>query len=272
MIDSGWRVFTRTAVLHVTSAPEIVLFQEWMDWISGRLSAWPCWEWTRRSSTRSSHGSARFAAVASMQCPMNIDLLTLIRSARGMRERGKVPGVLHKGVQTCLKTGNNVGIPKEDFLFLLEDLAAELAENLPGFEVPVDKKGAKYLFTVNSKEPFAEPEDMMHWWRILYAANESWTVASENWEGVNWGLFTGDDAAMKGDRGEGGSELQEPRMRVPRLTRMRARILCDQAWSAKMVCPRKRQVPQHPRPLERVHRGRTHKDRPVQPSTTDHLS
>jgi len=26
---------------------------------------------------------------------------------------------------------------------------------------------------------------------------ESWTIASENWEGVNWGLFSGDDAAMK---------------------------------------------------------------------------
>ena len=130
-------------------------------------------------------------------CPMKIDLLALLRSARSMRERSKVPGVLHKGVEMCLKTGNNVGIPKEDFLFLLEDLASELAEELPGFEVPVDKKGAKYLFTINSKEPFAEPEDMMYWWRILYAADESWTTSSENWEGVNWGLFTGDDAAMK---------------------------------------------------------------------------
>jgi heterodisulfide reductase subunit C len=130
-------------------------------------------------------------------CPMNIDLLAMLRSARTMRERDKVPGVLHKGVEMCLKTGNNVGIPKEDFLFLLEDMSAELAEELPGFEVPVDKKGAKYLFTINSKEPFGEPEDMMFWWRILYAAKESWTTTSENWEGVNWGLFTGDDASMK---------------------------------------------------------------------------
>lgn len=130
-------------------------------------------------------------------CPMKIDLLTLLRSARTMRARDKVPGVLHKGVEMCLKTGNNVGIPKEDFLMLLEDVGAELAEELPGFEVPVDKKGAKYLFTINSKEPFAEPEDMMYWWRILYAAKESWTTTSENWEGVNWGLFTGDDESMK---------------------------------------------------------------------------
>jgi heterodisulfide reductase subunit C len=130
-------------------------------------------------------------------CPMKIDLLAMLRSARTMRARDKVPGVLHKGVEMCLKTGNNVGIPKEDFLFLLEDMSAELAEELPGFEVPVDKKGAKYLFTINSKEPFGEPEDMMFWWRILYAADESWTTTSENWEGVNWGLFTGDDESMK---------------------------------------------------------------------------
>lgn len=130
-------------------------------------------------------------------CPMDIDLLAMLRSARGLRERSKVPGVLHKGVEMCLKTGNNVGIPKDDFLFLLEDVGAEMAEELPGFSVPIDKKGAKILLTINSKEPFGEPEDMKFWWKILYAANESWTVTSENWEGVNWGLFTGDDASMK---------------------------------------------------------------------------
>jgi heterodisulfide reductase subunit C len=130
-------------------------------------------------------------------CPMGIDLTKMLRSARAMRARDKVPGVLHKGVQMCLKTGNNVGIPKDDFVGLLQDMSAELAEELPGFEVPVDKKGAKYLFTINSKEPFGEPEDMFFWWRILYAADESWTTTSENWEGVNWGLFTGDDVSMK---------------------------------------------------------------------------
>ncbi len=51
-------------------------------------------------------------------CPMNIDLNKMMRSARTHRERDKVPGVLHKGVEQCLKSGNNVGIPKEDYLFL----------------------------------------------------------------------------------------------------------------------------------------------------------
>jgi hypothetical protein len=128
---------------------------------------------------------------------MGIDLTKMMRSVRAHRDRDKVPGVLHKGVMMCLKAGNNVGIPKEDFLFLMEDMSEEVAEELPGFRVPIDEKGARILVTVNSKEPFAEPDDMTFWWKIFYAAKESWTITSENWEGVNWGLFTGDDASMK---------------------------------------------------------------------------
>ena len=131
------------------------------------------------------------------ECPMGIDLVKMMRSVRARRDREKVPGVLHKGVMTCLRTGNNVGIPKDDFLMLLEDLEEELGEELPGFKIPIDQKGARILVTINSKEPFAEPEDMFFWWKIFYAAKESWTVTSDNWEGVNWGLFTGDDESMK---------------------------------------------------------------------------
>ena len=56
-----------------------------------------------------------------------------------------------------LERGNNLGIPRDDFLFLLGDLSKEMDEDegFPGFYVPVDKKGANVLLTINSKEPFA---------------------------------------------------------------------------------------------------------------------
>jgi ferredoxin len=131
-------------------------------------------------------------------CPMDVKIVQLMRNIRSRRERDKVPGPIHKGVVTCLERGNNLGIPKDDFLYLLEELGEELAEEeCPGFVTPVDKNGARILVTVNSKEPFAEPDDMKWWWKIFYAAGESWTIASDNWEGVNWGLFSGDDEAMK---------------------------------------------------------------------------
>ncbi len=131
-------------------------------------------------------------------CPMDIHIVQLVRHLRSLCPRDKVPGPIHKGVVNCLERGNNLGIPKDDFLFLLEDLGQELADECcPGFVTPVDVQGARILVTVNSKEPFAEPDDMKSWWKIFYAAGESWTISSEYWEGVNWGLFSGDDDAMK---------------------------------------------------------------------------
>lgn len=131
-------------------------------------------------------------------CPANIQIIALMRKIRGKRARAKVPGPIHKGVAMCLERGNNLGIPKDDFVFLCEDLGQELAEECcPGFKTPIDVHGARVLVTVNSKEPFGEPDDMKWWWKIFYAAGESFTISSENWEGVNWGLFSGDDEAMK---------------------------------------------------------------------------
>jgi len=65
---------------------------------------------------------------------MNIDLMKMMRSARtcesGARSRGHA-----QGRHDLPQDRNNVGIPKEDFLALLEDLGNELAEELPGFTV-----------------------------------------------------------------------------------------------------------------------------------------
>ncbi len=133
-----------------------------------------------------------------VSCPADIQITALMRKVRGTRDRDLVPGPLHKGVAMCIDRGNNLGIPKDDFVFLCEDIGDELAEECaPGFKTPIDVEGARVLVTINSKEPFGEPDDMKWWWKIFYAAGESWTIASENWEGVNWGLFTGDDDSQK---------------------------------------------------------------------------
>jgi heterodisulfide reductase subunit C len=132
-------------------------------------------------------------------CPMQIDIPNVMRGIRSLRDREKVPGILHKGVAAALKTGNNLGLPKDDFIFIVEDVAAEIAEE-PGFErfqVPIDKEGANVLSTIHNKLVNTHTEDLKHWWKIFYAAGEDWTITSEAWEGVNWGFFTGDNAAMK---------------------------------------------------------------------------
>jgi len=132
-------------------------------------------------------------------CPMQIDIADLIRKIRSKREREKVPGILHRGLVAALETGNNLRLPKEDFIFIIKDVAEEVAEEtgFEGFEAPIDKKGANLLTTIHNKLVNTHTEDLKHWWKIFYAAKEDWTVTSENWEGTNWGYFTGDDNAMK---------------------------------------------------------------------------
>ena len=132
-------------------------------------------------------------------CPMGINIVNLIRAARGEVERERVPGMIHKGVELGLKTGNNLGLPTEDFVFIIEDVAEELAAEtgFEDFKVPIDKKGANLLHTLHNKLVNTQNEDLIHWWKIFHIAREDWTIPSQNWEGVNWGLFSGDDEAMK---------------------------------------------------------------------------
>lgn len=132
-------------------------------------------------------------------CPMNIEIPDIVRRIRSLRPRDLVPGILHKGLEAAMQTGNNLRIPKDDYIFILEDVAEEIAEE-PGFEgftVPIDKKGANILTTIHNKLVNTHTEDLKHWWKIFHAAGEDWTVPSENWEGTSWGYFTGDDEAMK---------------------------------------------------------------------------
>lgn len=49
-------------------------------------------------------------------CPMQVGIPRIIRSIRSLRPRDQVPGILHKGVATALKTGNNLGIPGKTLL------------------------------------------------------------------------------------------------------------------------------------------------------------
>ena len=132
-------------------------------------------------------------------CPMEVDITDIVRKVRSLRERHKVPGMLQKGVVQALNTGNILGLPQEDYIFILEDVAEEIAEEpgFSGFTVPIDKEGANLLITIHNKLVNTHTEDLKHLWKILYAAEEDWTVPSINWEGCNWAYFTGEDTAVK---------------------------------------------------------------------------
>jgi hypothetical protein len=130
---------------------------------------------------------------------MQIEISGAVRSVRSLRAREDVPGILHKGVKAAVETGNNLRLPREDLIVILGDGAEEITEE-PGFgdfQRAIDKKGAHIMTTIHNKLVNTHTEDLKHWWKIFHAAGEDWTVPSDNWEGVSWGYFSGDDPAMK---------------------------------------------------------------------------
>jgi len=132
-------------------------------------------------------------------CPMGLPIVNLVRSIRGLVDREEVPGQIHRGVANALKTGNNLGLPTEDFEFIIQDVAEELAqeEGFEDFRVDLDKPGANLLCTLHNKLVNTQNEDLVHWWKIFHRAGEDWTLPRENWEGVLWGLFSGDDESIR---------------------------------------------------------------------------
>ena len=54
-------------------------------------------------------------------CPMEIDIADVVRNTRFLRDRDKVPGILHKGLQAAIDTGNNLRLPKEDYEFIITE-------------------------------------------------------------------------------------------------------------------------------------------------------
>lgn len=133
-------------------------------------------------------------------CPMEIDIADVVRKVRSLRKHDAVPGILHKGLEAALETGNNLRLPKEDYTFIIEDVAEEIAEEpaFEGFKAPIiDKKGARLLTTIHNKLVNTHTEDLKHLWKIFHVAQEDWTIPSENWEGTSWGYFTGNDQAIK---------------------------------------------------------------------------
>lgn len=139
-------------------------------------------------------GRCSLCGRCSLNCTTGIHIAPLLRAARGaLVEMNLVPSDLQGIVTTSLQSGNNMAIGKEDWLETLQWLEEELqlATGDPDAKIPVDKEGARILFTVNPREPKFFPLSLLASATVFHAAKEDWTVASEGWDLTNYGLFTG---------------------------------------------------------------------------------
>ena len=151
------------------------------------------------------YGRCTMCGRCALNCTMGINITRLIRMTRTtLASIGLVPPELQSTVTTAVEKGNNMGIPREEWLDTLQWLSEELQMEVGDqkAQLPVDKPGAKLLYTVNPREPKFFPLSFLATAKIFYASKESWTVASDYYDVTNYGLYSGndDDAGLLSSR------------------------------------------------------------------------
>jgi heterodisulfide reductase subunit C len=125
-------------------------------------------------------------------CPMGINFGQIIANARSKVPRDQTPGEIQKTANNHREMMNNMRLTVDDAVETFQWMADELKEEIPDFELPIDKQGAEFFYTVNSKQPQYYPMDLQSVYKIFHAAKADWTISSKWWEGTNYALFTGD--------------------------------------------------------------------------------
>jgi Fe-S oxidoreductase len=138
-------------------------------------------------------GRCSLCGRCSLNCTMGIALPRLFRAARAaLGAMGLTPPDLQATVDTALQHGNNMAITKDDWVetvqWIEEELQMETGD--PEARLPLDKQGAKILFTVNPREPKFFPLSLQASAKVFWAAKEDWTLTADTgWDLTNYGLF-----------------------------------------------------------------------------------
>ncbi|MCP4703760.1 MAG: (Fe-S)-binding protein [candidate division Zixibacteria bacterium] len=134
-------------------------------------------------------------------CPMTIDNSVVTRKGRAIADQlGYTPERLQKVIDISLETGNTDGANeaafKETVRFLEEEIKDECGVDV---KIPYDVVGADMFFVPPSGDLLVNPEAVMGIAKVFHKMGISWTLSSKAFDGANYGLFTGDDKAMKED-------------------------------------------------------------------------
>jgi len=143
-------------------------------------------------------GRCTLCGRCALNCTMGINIPYIIRTGRSaLAAIDLVPPGLQSTVDTALRSGNNMGILKEDWLETIEWLEEELQQDVSDSKarLPLDEKGARMLYTNNPREAMFFPLSISAAGKIFYAAGESWTFSSDYYDVTNYGLYSGDDEA-----------------------------------------------------------------------------
>ena len=130
-------------------------------------------------------------------CPLGIDHALITHLARWvLAEIGIVPKALQVSVREQLEgeTHNTSAIPLIALKDTCEFLEEELEEIYPGANInfPIDVPDAEYVFFPAVSDYLLEADTLMGNAAMLHAVGASWTIGSENFDGIDYGLFYSD--------------------------------------------------------------------------------
>jgi Fe-S oxidoreductase len=132
----------------------------------------------------------------SMECPIGIDHALMTHLGRYiLSEAGIAPKGLVISVREQLEgaTGNTSAIPLPALLDNIEFLQDELRD-MKGISAifPVDQEGVEYIFFPAVSDYLMEADTLMGNAAVLHATKASWTIGSQYFDGINYGLFYND--------------------------------------------------------------------------------
>lgn len=133
-----------------------------------------------------------------LHCTTGLDIPGLVRAARGRLGAARlVPADLQATVTTAVHTGNSMGITRDEWISTVEWLEDELRAETgdPSARLPLDERGADFLYAINPREPKFFPLSLLAVGAIFHAAGARWTLSSDWFDVTNYGLFSGDDRA-----------------------------------------------------------------------------
>jgi Fe-S oxidoreductase len=138
-------------------------------------------------------GSCTLCGRCTMHCSIGVDITYLVRTGRSMlAAMSRVPATLQSTVNAALHTGNNMAIPTDEFVSTISWLEGELRDEVkdPTASIPLNRVGAKILYTLNPREPKFFPLSISAMAKIFYAAKESWTLSTSMYDVTNYAYFS----------------------------------------------------------------------------------
>ncbi len=131
-----------------------------------------------------------------LECPFGIDHGLITHFGRWvLAEVGIIPKALRVAVREQLegKTHNTSAIPaaalRDTCAFLEEDCRDTHAIDV---RFPIDEQGAEFVFFPAVSDYLLEPDTLTGNAAVLTATGASWTIGSQYFDGINYGLFYSD--------------------------------------------------------------------------------